>query len=83
MSLNLHDVQIEMAGPGRGKILLDGTELKGVHDFTFRACVDEFNMLTLTLAVGKAKIDAGSADVLDITDIASTERVYSLPESPP
>jgi hypothetical protein len=80
MSLNMHDVRITMDGPGRGKVFLDGTEVKAVRDLTFRACAGEFNTCTMTLAVGKADIDASGAYMLDITDMTSTSRVYSLGE---
>lgn len=46
----LHDVVIEMEGPNKGKVLVDGMKLF-VTDFTLRAGVDEITELNVTLKV--------------------------------
>ncbi|MFY1852389.1 hypothetical protein ACOTBX_10395 [Achromobacter xylosoxidans] len=46
----LHDVVIEMEGPGKGRVFVDGMKLC-VKDFTLRAGVDEVTELNVTLKV--------------------------------
>lgn len=76
MTLNRHDVRIVMQENGQGEVFLDGMPVKAVHDFTLRGCAGELCMLTMTLIVGKAEIDANGADVLDITGLSSESRTY-------
>lgn len=46
----LHDVVIEMEGPSKGRVFVDGMKLV-VTDFTLRAGVDEITELNVTLKV--------------------------------
>lgn len=46
----LHDVVIQMEGPNKGHVLVDGMKLF-VTDFTLRAGVDEITELSVTLKV--------------------------------
>jgi hypothetical protein len=48
--MRLHDVVIEMEGPNKGHVLVDGMKLF-VTDFTLSAGVDDVTELNLTLKV--------------------------------
>lgn len=66
--MDLHNVKIEMDGPGRGKVFLDHEELKGVRSISFRGEVDEVNSVSIEMLVDHVFVNA---DAVDITDIGS------------
>lgn len=71
-------VRIEMSSHGRGKVLIDDVEVKGVRKISFMAGVDETNIVTLELLAADVKIE-GEADVIkqvDITDLTSASREF-------
>jgi hypothetical protein len=59
----IHDVRIELTGLGRGKVFLDGRELRGVTDLRLDAAVREVTTLNLTLNASRVDIDAADVEV--------------------
>ncbi len=51
-----HDIRIEMTGHGRGKVFLDGAEVKGLTMVSFEATPGKVNRVRLGLASQRVTI---------------------------
>lgn len=56
------NVKVIMTGHGRGRVIIDGQEVKGVKSVRFHAGLNEVNTLELSLAVSVIEIE-GKAEV--------------------
>lgn len=54
-------VSIEMTNHGRGKIFIDGQELRNVKSFVFTGGVHEMNSVTVTFLPTEVSIEAAEA----------------------
>jgi hypothetical protein len=61
------DVRVEMTGPGRGRVFVDGEELKGVVGVAFSARVGEMNRLTIDLLTMNMEISGQM--MVDVSNI--------------
>ena len=84
--MKLPDVRIELTGPGRGQVFIDGREVSHVRELTLSAEVGNVNRLSLTLNVDKTSIVAKNVNVrikdrglraIDVTSIGDATRKYA------
>lgn len=63
----IKEIRIEMTGPGRGKVIVDGQEMHGVVGVNFSTRVGQANVVTLEVlartvtVTGECKVKTKSA----------------------
>jgi len=70
------EIRIQMTGPCRGKVWVNGEEMTGVIAIEFSAGLDRINTVRLSL-IAKTVIITGPAEVVrDVTDLSSESRTF-------
>lgn len=75
-----HHVSINVTGPGRGKVALDGQEIAGVQGITFGARRDELSLVVLDVAVITGDI---SGEMVAVLPEGTAETLIALGWTPP
>ena len=65
-------VKIVMEAHGRGKVFVDGQQIKGIKQVSFKGAVDSANEVTLTFNSENVEVDG----VVDVTEIGSIDREF-------
>jgi hypothetical protein len=70
------EIRIEMTGAGKGKVWVNGEEVKGVRRIEFTAGVGEINTVTIKLAAHRVTVTAPikSPPQIDITNLDSQSK---------
>jgi len=76
----MHDVRIELLGPGHGKVFLDGHEVSCVRDLQLSAAAGPNpNELKLNLFVRKVEVNARDVRLVGVTPEVIAKRCKSAP----